>query len=203
MSNPSNLPYPESLRAMSIHFPHAWAIVHGRKDGEYRSRLTRYRGMVLIHASGSQDSDDYLVDYNIPPQQIVRKAILGAVDLFDCVEDPWQPGYIYRLRNPIVFKKPIPAAGQQSPFWPASTPERDKAFRQAWQQVHRVLDPTAIFQIVQEKGLIRISSQKTQTSFLVEDGGLWDSLLPDIQNGTIQLSKSTFANLYRSRIEPA
>ena len=141
MSTPSNLPYPESLRAISIHFPHAWAIVHGRKDGEYRSRLTRYRGMVLIHASGSQDSDDYLVDYNIPPQQIVRKAILGAVDLFDCVEDPWQPGYIYRLRNPIVFKKPIPAAGQQSPFWPASTPERDKAFRQAWQQVQRVLDP--------------------------------------------------------------
>jgi hypothetical protein len=123
----------------------------------------------------------------------------------DCVKDDESDGYYYELENPIAFPEAIPVSGQQSIFWPASTPERQKAFAQAWQLVHEMpapTDPTALFKIAQEDGLIRISSQKTKTTFLVKDEGLWDALLPDIQDGEIVLSKTEFSNLYRARSQP-
>ena len=198
-------PYPETLRAMSIHFPFAWAIVHGKKDFEYRTKATKYRGIFLIHASSSKDSDEFMAHYDIPQDQIVRKAIIGAAELVDCVEDDKGDGYYYELINPITFEKPIPVADQQSIFWPASTPERDRAFKQAWKLVQETLsstEPTALFKISQELGLIRISSQKTETTFLVKDEGLWDYLVPYIQNGTIEFSKTELENLYKERIQP-
>ena len=194
--------YPESLRAMSMHFPYAWAIVNGVKDFELRTRATRYRGFVLIHASSSKDSDDLIVEHSIPPDQIVRRAIIGAAELFNCTESPEEGGFYYELLNPIAFDKPIPASGQQSIFWPASTPERDQAFKAAWEQIQAASQPTASFLISQEEDdLIRISSQKTDTSFLVESEGLWDYLLPDIQDGTINLSKGKYADLYDRRVD--
>lgn len=123
----------------------------------------------------------------------------------DCVKDDESDGYYYELENPIAFPEAIPVSGQQSIFWPASTPDRQKAFEQAWQLVHEMSapsEPTALFKIAQEDGLIRISSQKTETTFLVKDEGLWDYLLPYVQNGSVELSKKEFANLYEERIQP-
>jgi hypothetical protein len=204
MSTAATTSYPETLRAMSIHFPFAWAIVHGEKDFEYRTRATKYRGIVIIHASSTKDSDEFIAHYNIPPEQVVRKAIIGAAELVNCVKDDESDGYYYELENPIAFPEAIPVSGQQSIFWPASTPERQKAFAQAWQLVHEMSapsEPAALFKIAQEDGLIRISSQKTETTFLVKDEGLWDCLLPYIQNGSVELSKKEFANLYKERIQ--
>jgi hypothetical protein len=122
--------------------------------------------------------------------------------LFNCTESREDGGFYYELLNPIAFDKPIPASGQQSIFWPASTPERDQAFKAAWEQIQAASQPTASFLISQEEDdLIRISSQKTDTSFLVESEGLWDYLLPDIQNGTINLSKGKYADLYDRRVD--
>lgn len=204
MTVTATTPYPETLRAMSIHFPFAWAIVHGKKDFEYRTKATKYRGIFLIHASSSKDSDGFIAHYTIPQEQIVRKAIIGAAELVDCVEDDEGGGYYYELINPIAFEEPIPASGQQSIFWPASTPERDGAFRRAWQLVQETLsttEPTALFKISQESGLIRISSQKTETTFLIKDDGLWDYLFPDIQDGVIELTKTEFEDLYKGRVQ--
>ena len=204
MSVTAITPYPDTLRAMSIHFPFAWAIVHGEKDFEYRTKATKYRGIFLIHASSTKDSDEFIAHYKIPQEQVVRKAIIGAAELVDCVEDAEGGGYYYELVNPIAFEDPIPVSGQQSIFWPASTPERDRAFTSAWQLVQEVLtstEPTALFKIAQEAGLVRISSQKTETTFLVKDEGLWNHLLPNIHGGSIELSKTEFANLYKERIQ--
>ena len=169
MPSSATITYPESLRAMSMHFPYAWGIVNGEKDFEFRTRATRYRGFVLIHASGSKDSDELIVEHSIPQDQIARRAIIGAAELFNCVETPENGGFYYELFNPIAFEKPIPASGQQSIFWPASTPERDQAFKVAWKLIQEALQPSAVFLISQEEDdLIRISSQKTDTSFLLE-----------------------------------
>jgi hypothetical protein len=35
----------------------------------------------------------------------------------------------------------------------------------------------------------------------VESEGLWDYLLPDIQDGTINLSKGKYADLYNRRVD--
>jgi len=123
---------------MSLHFPYAWAIVHGVKKEEYRSKPTNYRGIFLIHASGSKDSDFEMDEYDIPDEKIVRKAILGAVELVGCQNRGDYFAYI--LQSPVAFETPIPALGQQSIFWPPSTSERKNAFSQAW----KVMQPNTI-----------------------------------------------------------
>ncbi|MBD2112540.1 MULTISPECIES: ASCH domain-containing protein [Cyanophyceae] len=175
--------FPDRLRAMSIHFPFAWAIVHGEKDFEYRTRATKYRGMFLIHSSGTKDSDEYMAEYNIPQDQIIRKAIIGAVELVDCVEDPEGEGYFYELESPIVFEKAIPATGQQSIFWPASTPERVRAFNQAFEQM-----PKYPFKIEYEDDLIILLNHEANIEIGVLGNGFWQKLMPRIQNGQIDLA---------------
>lgn len=124
---------PQWLRAISIHAPHAYAICLGLKPEEYRTKSTNYRGWVLIHSSGSKQSDDYFQDYFIDPVAIgvKRYAIIGAAEIYDCIGQPGD--YRYLLRNAIAFSKPLQGIkGQQSIFWGATTPERVKAFAEAW-----------------------------------------------------------------------
>ena len=108
-----------------------------------------------------------------------------------------------RIETPrTVQKSVLHKPAHRYIFWPANTPERDQAFKAAWEQIQAASQPTASFLISQEEDdLIRISSQKTDTSFLVESEGLWDYLLPDIQNGTINLSKGKYADLYDRRVD--
>jgi hypothetical protein len=125
--------FPQWLRAISIHAPHAYAICIGVKKQEYRTKSTNYRGWALIHASGSKASDDCFKDYFIDPKAIgvKRYAIIGAVEIYDCIGSLGD--YAYCLRSPIAFPKPLEGIkGQQSIFWGATTPERVKAFAEAW-----------------------------------------------------------------------
>jgi len=135
MPTSATITYPESLRAMSMHFPYAWGIVNGVKDCEFRTRATKYRGFVLIHASGSKDSDELIMEHSIPQDQIARRAIIGAAELINCIKDPDEGGFYYEMFNPIAFEKPIPASGMQCIFWPANSPERDQAFKAAWKLI--------------------------------------------------------------------
>jgi hypothetical protein len=48
------------MRALTVRQPYAWAIVHGQKDVENRSRsLGPYRGPVAIHAALKPDMEAY------------------------------------------------------------------------------------------------------------------------------------------------
>lgn len=101
------------MKAISINQPWAWAILHGSKDIENRDWSTNYRGKVLIHAGLKFDAAglefvERQCGLTIPPADRQRGAILGEVEIVDCVtesDSPWFFGrYGFVLRNPKVIE---------------------------------------------------------------------------------------------------
>ncbi len=114
-------------KILTIRQPWAWAILHAGKNIENRSWYTHHRGPLLIASAASISLADYersareLAQHyriKIPPRgQLTCAAILGMVDLVDCVEEHrsrWFTGdcYGFVLRNPVPFPKPIPWKGR-------------------------------------------------------------------------------------------
>ena len=85
-------------QVLSLYPEWAWAIVFAGKDVENRSWRTSYRGTLLIHASGRRSSQEALESARNMlcarsklrprdlPDEFPSSAILGAVELVDCVE---------------------------------------------------------------------------------------------------------------------
>lgn len=78
------------MKALTIHYPWAWAIITGIKRVENRNWRTNYRGPLLIHAGFSKESDDSAVEWLsslgvvLPPTiEFVRGHIIGKVELVD------------------------------------------------------------------------------------------------------------------------
>ncbi len=85
------------MRAITVRQPYAWAIIHGGKDVENRTRVIvgDYRGPLLIHAAKAlaDESDDRLVEAAAERLSRARDAhagtlgwrgaIVGIVDLID------------------------------------------------------------------------------------------------------------------------
>ena len=130
------------MRAITVRQPWAWAIVHGGKDVENRSRniAGAYRGPVAIHA-GQADADGapdslwhkhashYRSTHPLrDPDDICseRGAIVGVVDLVDVHDEldterndgdlcsPWAMRYHHHLvlANPRPLATPIRATGR-------------------------------------------------------------------------------------------
>lgn len=117
--------YSQTLKAISIHAPHAYAICKGIKKREYRSRATLQKGWILIHASKSKASDKFFKEYGIDKNTVKRGAIIGAAYLSSCRWSETDNAYSYRLREPILFDEPIEdIKGCQAIFWGAKTRER-------------------------------------------------------------------------------
>jgi hypothetical protein len=118
------------MKALSVRQPWAWAIFHG-KDIENRFWSTRFRGTVAIHAAKGMTQEEYesardfmfgnvaLTDMPLFGQ-CQRGAIVGLVDIVDCVtesDSPWFQGdYGFVLVNPRPLKEPIPCRGMLN-FW--------------------------------------------------------------------------------------
>ena len=121
------------MKALSLTQPMAWAIFHGKKV-ENRRWSTKVRGRVYIHASKGFNKGHYrllasyslqcLLDEPLPePEDFVHGAIIGEVDIVDCVfyppddlaslHSPWaMPGqYGFILANAVEYEKPIPCKG--------------------------------------------------------------------------------------------
>lgn len=97
------------MRALTVRQPWAWAIVHGGKDVENRSRsLGPYRGLVAIHAGLTWDGDPYDAALRLPTlhramlthrrsveswvafdesMNAARGHVIGIVDLVDVHDD--------------------------------------------------------------------------------------------------------------------
>lgn len=134
--------YPESLKAISIHAPHAYAICLGLKPFEYRTQPTNRRGWILIHASQSKDSDHCLADYGISKNTIKRGAIIGAAQITDCTWDAENECYAYNLSQPMLFDQPIEGIkGCQAIFWGAKQPNKQAAFAIAWEMTEAATAP--------------------------------------------------------------
>lgn len=114
------------MRAISIRQPWAFAIFRLGKDIENRTRSTKHRGTLLIHASKTWSKAGYnfitnRLDEFVPSEKHhVFGAIIGKVNLVDCVsqsDSRWFFGdYGFELEDPVEFKKPIPWKGQLGIF---------------------------------------------------------------------------------------
>jgi hypothetical protein len=98
------------MKALTIRQPWASLIMDGSKDVENRSRPTKYRGILVIHA-GLADDPTEPADADLP-----RGAIIGTVRLVDCVRDsesPWARAdqWHWILADPRPCR-PRPAKGQ-------------------------------------------------------------------------------------------
>jgi hypothetical protein len=145
------------MRALSIRQPWAYLIVGGMpimervpqgpgtysvrwsgkvvlKDIENRTRPTKFRSRVYVHASKQEanfdEADPFLLKMGFAPitslyafsPKLGRQVILGEVDIVDCVTEsksPWFTGpYGWVLANPVLYDKPIPCKGKQGFFIP-------------------------------------------------------------------------------------
>ena len=120
------------MKALSIHQPWAWAILHAGKNVENRGWSTRYRGPLLIHASKTRSSYDReaQIDWEkvygvaLPPwDELMFGALVGVVELVDCLPvsqvtaSPWVEGPVcWVMSNPRAFTSPVPLRGAQGLF---------------------------------------------------------------------------------------
>jgi hypothetical protein len=114
------------MKALSVCQPWAWAIVAGIKKVENRSRPTRHRGPLVIHASRSrrylrEDFADLLP--GLPPaEELDFGALIGVVEVVDCVPlagvegDPFANGPWCWLLARARQIRPVPCKGQVSFF---------------------------------------------------------------------------------------
>jgi hypothetical protein len=120
-------------KALSIRQPYAWLICKGYKDVENRNWATRFRGRIYVHAGVSKiylkDAENELgkrlscsqaSDYMANINSFTFGAIIGEVDIIDCVSEstsPWFSGkYGFIMRNPILYNQPIPCRGKLNFF---------------------------------------------------------------------------------------
>ena len=71
------------MKALSVQQPFADKIIFHGKDIENRTRRTNFRGTVAIHASMKLHPNGKLSKKDT--EQMVRGAIVGVVDVVDCV----------------------------------------------------------------------------------------------------------------------
>jgi hypothetical protein len=123
------------MKALTIRQPWAWAVFHAEppKDVENRDWRTDYRGPLVIHAAKGMTREEYHSFWefygfarlasgaadsvlNLPAyEDLARGAIIGVVELADCVRShhsPWFQGeYGFVLQNPRPLARPIATAG--------------------------------------------------------------------------------------------
>lgn len=138
------------MKALTIKQPWASLIAHGIKDIENRTWKTKYRGRIYIHAAAHPAFEGYYQDHlpaaywgtltgNEKMKHImgfaVRGAIIGEVDIVDCVlnhpsiwaeksipsKDWHKEGnlYVYNwvLANPVLYDQPILNIKGRLSFW--------------------------------------------------------------------------------------
>ena len=119
------LPVIPSMKALSVKQPWAWAIIHAGKNVENRPKLTHLRQPIAIHASqaparGWEEWYPRRAEKPPPRDEWFLGAIIGFVDLVDCVEESrskWFGGpYGYILENPRPLVKPVYCMGALG-FW--------------------------------------------------------------------------------------
>lgn len=99
--------------AISLKQPNADRVVRGQMRRDSRSRPTRFRGWILLHASQTFRRDDATREGDA---DLARGKILGLVQLADCVKDGDRWTYVWK--NPRRFRSAIPYRGHYSiPFY--------------------------------------------------------------------------------------
>lgn len=105
----------EDQRALSVRQPWAYAILHLGKDVENRPWRTHYRGRILIQATLKIERDE-AVKLKLDPDKLPTGAIIGSVEIVDCVRNSKSKWAIrgrwhWILKNPRYLAKPIQFKG--------------------------------------------------------------------------------------------
>lgn len=90
--------------------------VHAGKTGEFNKETFAW----ILQRLNGQQSTLFALQYQIldgVPHRFPLGAIIGEIDIIDCVKDsksPWAEEGLYHfvLTNPIAYKEPIPYRGQ-------------------------------------------------------------------------------------------
>jgi hypothetical protein len=99
--------------AISVRQPNAGRIIAGEIRHDRRSRPTRFRGWILVHASRTYRARDFVDAGGTAPE---LGKLLGLVKLADCIADGEQWKYVWR--SPRRFRTPIACPGHYSiPFY--------------------------------------------------------------------------------------
>jgi len=125
------------VKALSVKQPWAWLICAGLKDVENRNWYTQYRGRCYVHTGIKIDKRAFewladrfpeclyqrvIVNGLINPSVLVTGAIIGEVEIVDCVEKSeshWFTGrHGFVLRNPVLYEVPVPCRGKLRFFEP-------------------------------------------------------------------------------------
>lgn len=124
------------MKCFSVKQPWAALIVAGIKPVENRTRPTKYRGPMMVHAGATYDGPGhkYLLSSDLLTLEQKKKlilgrllagktkgAIIGQANLVDCVENypsPWaEPGkWHWVLSDARPFDKPVPYPGRLGLF---------------------------------------------------------------------------------------
>lgn len=135
------------MKAISIKQPWASLIAHGIKDIENRTWRTHFRGKIYIHASAkSAGNTAFLLNdlqnnyfafntenYKTFESNLDYSAIIGEVDVVDCVQDHpsiWaekhndimgefihKPIWNWVFANPVLYEIPILNVKGKLSFW--------------------------------------------------------------------------------------
>ena len=123
------------MLALSFRDPWGWLVASGLKDIENRNWPTKFRGRIYVHVSKIFDLDglDWIL-YNTGLPEDVRRlalsmdwprvsgAIIGEVDIVDCVDksdSPWFVGkYGLILAAAKLYDVPVPCRGKLGIFEP-------------------------------------------------------------------------------------
>lgn len=117
----------DSVRALTLRQPWAWAVIFGGKNVENRTWKPRKPFTLLVHAGitwteeGAEHCEKLGVD--VPEDATWGGQIIGAVDVTGATEQsdsPWAlPGYWHwELQNPRPANPPIPTRGRAALFRP-------------------------------------------------------------------------------------
>jgi hypothetical protein len=99
--------------AISVRQPSADRIIRGEMRRDTRSRPTRFRGWMLLHASRTFRRREASKENNA---DLERGALLGIVRLEDCVKKG--DGWAYVWKSPRRFRSAIACRGHYSiPFY--------------------------------------------------------------------------------------
>ena len=94
------------MKIITVRQPYADMIVNGRKNIEYRSWPTSYRGPVLIHAALGINRD-ICRKFGRDPDVLPRGGVVGIAEIKDCIVDRRGAEYKFMLqkRRPLPFIK--------------------------------------------------------------------------------------------------
>lgn len=94
------------MKVLTVKEPWASLIINGYKKYEFRSWKTNYRGKLLIHA-GKTLEKDVLPRFSCYNIEYSSGAIIGEVDLVDCIEVDEEFNNELEKINPVVYGRSI------------------------------------------------------------------------------------------------